>query len=58
MSYSFFNTCHNCKKREVCTDHSKVQDAINDIHTGTLNETAGHCGSGSIMLMCQNHDKA
>jgi len=57
MSYSSYNTCHNCKKQKVCTDHVKVQAAINDIHTGTLNDVAGHCGAGSIIIMCHNHDK-
>lgn len=57
MSYSFFNTCNNCKKREVCTDHVKVQGAIDDIHTETLNEESGHCGSGSITIMCHNQDE-
>lgn len=57
MSYSFTNTCWNCTKQEVCTDHVKVQAAITDIHTGTLNDEAGHCGSGQIIILCQNHTK-
>lgn len=59
MSYSFNNPCWNCKKHPDCTDAKKVQDAVTDIHSDPkgLNDEAGHCGSGEIILMCTRLDR-
>jgi len=51
MSYSLQNMCWTCKKRPDCTDHVKIQDAINSIHENCCDE-GGHLGSGSIILFC------
>lgn len=57
MSYSLFDTCHNCKNREVCTDNQKIRAAIDDIHTECLSDESGHMGSGVILIQCQNHNQ-
>jgi hypothetical protein len=52
MSYSNVNTCWNCTKKEKCTDHVHIQNAINEIHKGSLSKEEGHMGSGSIVHQC------
>lgn len=55
MSYSVQTTCWNCTKREKCTDHVHVQNAVNEIHKNCLNE-GGHLGSGSVIIQCARLD--
>jgi hypothetical protein len=52
MSYSVSSTCWNCLKKEKCTDHVKIKDAVNEIHKQTASNEAGHMGSGNIMHQC------
>lgn len=49
MSYSFQSVCYNCKKKEVCKDHEKIQDRINEIH---MSNDGTHRGTGFITLTC------
>ena len=58
MSYSFQNTCYNCKKKADCTDPVKLQAAISDIHSASPVDGKGHLGGGQIIILCQNHDQA
>jgi hypothetical protein len=54
MSYSFSYPCSYCIKKDTCTDYSKVEKAIQEIHKDTY-ET-GHQGSGMVVLQCTKAD--
>lgn len=56
MSYSLSAPCWNCTKKEKCTDHVKIQSAINDIHQDCISSEGGHMGSGTIALQCVRID--
>ena len=56
MSYSNMNSCWNCQKKEKCTDHVHVQNAINEIHKNCISKEEGHMGSGAIVIMCSRID--
>ena len=51
MSYSIESKCGACGKREECTDHVRVQEAVDKIHENCCNE-GGHLGFGSISIDC------
>jgi hypothetical protein len=50
MSYSRNFPCGQCTKKETCTDHTMIEEAITNIHQKTYEE--GHQGSGSITIEC------
>jgi len=52
MSYSQVTPCWNCLKKDRCTDHVKLNDAVVEIHKDCISEEKGHMGSGSIILQC------
>ena len=52
MSYSVTSPCHNCLKREKCTDHVKVQEAVDNIHHDCISSEEGHMGAGTIAIQC------
>ena len=54
MSYSIYSPCHNCDKKETCTDLKRVTEAVLIIHNTRQEE--GHQGSGYITLTCCNHN--
>ena len=56
MSYSISSTCWNCTKKEKCTDHVHLREAVDEIHKGCLNTEKGHMGSGNIMHQCFKFD--
>ena len=56
MSYSISSTCYHCVKKEKCTDHVKIADAVQEIHKDSLSSESGHMGSGSIMHQCFNFE--
>ena len=56
MSYSVSSNCWNCLKKEKCTDHIKVQKAVNDIHVDCFSSESGHMGSGTIIIQCSRLD--
>lgn len=56
MSYSQVTPCWNCNKKEKCTDHVKINDAVQSIHSENLSTESGHMGSGSIVLNCTRID--
>lgn len=56
MSYSLAAPCWNCAKKEKCTDHVKLQAAINDIHQDCLSSEGGHMGAGMVVLQCVRID--
>ena len=56
MSYSISSTCGNCSKKEKCTDHVHIQNAVNEIHKSPSSNEEGHMGSGNIMHQCLKFD--
>ena len=56
MSYSVSSPCYNCHKREKCTDHVKIQEAVNNIHQDCLSSEKGHMGAGVIAIQCYRVD--
>lgn len=56
MSYGTSFPCYNCKKKDKCTDHVKVQNAVNSIHEECISSESGHMGAGTIILQCHRID--
>ena len=56
MSYSVSSPCYNCRKKEVCTDPVKVQEAVNSIHQDCISIEKGHMGAGTIAIQCVRLD--
>lgn len=56
MSYSQVTPCWNCHNKEKCTDHVKLNSAVNEIHKDCLSSEGGHMGAGSIILQCHRID--
>lgn len=51
MSYSFYNFCYGCDKKDNCNDANNIQEGINKCYQ--KNDT--HLGFGNIQLFCFNH---
>lgn len=56
MSYSVISSCFNCRKKDVCTDQAKIQEAVNNIHQECLSSEKGHMGAGTIAIQCHRVD--
>jgi len=52
MSYSVNEACWNCVKKDKCTDHVKIREAVQEIHKDALSAESGHMGSGNIIIQC------
>ena len=48
MSYSVIDTCWNCVKKEKCTDHIHIRDAVNKIHEECISKQAISAGASRI----------
>ena len=56
MSYSVIDVCWNCVKKNVCTDHVHIRNAVNEIHKQCISKESGHMGSGNIIIQCSRVD--
>jgi len=56
MSYSVQSNCWNCHKKDKCTDHVHIQNAVQEIHKDCISKESGHMGSGSVIIQCSRLD--